>query len=369
MRKRKSFFLIVMYVSIICLSLFSIGLESAEVHTLAVLPFNNNTGEKDMDWLSDGILDVMTNDLCQLRGLKVVERSRIKEVLKEIQLSFTGLVDEKTAQKAGKLIGADAVIIGGYQEYGNVIRLTARLVEVETGEIYTSVKVTGPMEKIFALQDEISFKFLNSLKYKVSEEERNKLTIIPTKSIDAFRLYSEGLSFYDRGKFNEAKDKFSNALSLDPDYTDAQREYARVLRELGLTEAEYLKYKGRSNELLGIFIGSVIGGGCFGAWVGGGSTNGKIIGSTIGLAVALYSLFIAKRNTVISKYIVDAVFNYNPTLSVESVYYFNSDGKRCYDDAKAKSAKIIASTKSGKKIYLRLKKYGKNKWKVIGTGW
>lgn len=223
MRMHKNKFFRTICITLLVSFLWSITLEAAGIRTMAVLPFNNNTGDKELDWLSDGILDTMTNDLCKIKGLTIIERSKVRKCLKEIQLGMTGAIDVATAQKAGQLIGADAVIIGGYQKYANKVRLTARLVRVETGEVYTSAKTTGTMDRIFELQDRISLKFLKSLNYKISETEKDQLTIVPTKSIKAYEHYSKAIGKWDLGEREEAKDEAKRALKYDPEYKDAKK--------------------------------------------------------------------------------------------------------------------------------------------------
>lgn len=223
LRIHKNKFFRTICITLLVSFLWSITLEAAGIRTMAVLPFNNNTGDKELDWLSDGILDTMTNDLCKIKGLTIIERSKVRKCLKEIQLGMTGAIDVATAQKAGQLIGADAVIIGGYQKYANKVRLTARLVRVETGEVYTSAKTTGTMDRIFELQDRISLKFLKSLNYKISETEKDQLTIVPTKSIKAYEHYSKAVGKWDIGEREEAKDEAKRAMKYDPEYKDAKK--------------------------------------------------------------------------------------------------------------------------------------------------
>jgi hypothetical protein len=85
---------------------------------VAVVPFEDLSGTSDLKWLSKGVAVTITSDLRRLPGLLILERAQLEAALSEVRLAQTGVVDEKTAAAAGRLIGADLLILGEYQEYG-----------------------------------------------------------------------------------------------------------------------------------------------------------------------------------------------------------------------------------------------------------
>jgi len=167
-----------------------------EPYTIAVMPFANLTGHKEYDWLSIGISEVLTTKLGSLPYFRLVERIKLSEALKEIELGQTGLVDEDTAPKVGKMIGADELVIGSFQIVGENIRIDARFLDVESGRVHVFSGAYGELDKVFEVQDRIAASCLESLNFYLTNEERTLLAAKPTTSMDAYKLYSQAVDTY-----------------------------------------------------------------------------------------------------------------------------------------------------------------------------
>src|SRR5437899_1177032 len=128
------------------------------VPRVAVLDFENLTRDRSLDWLSAGIAETLTTELSRSRNFRLVERRRLGDVLQEIKLSRSGFVDPATAQRIGKLAGADTILVGSFQKEGTRLRITARLVDVETGVSRAPATVEGPYKDIFALETDLASK-------------------------------------------------------------------------------------------------------------------------------------------------------------------------------------------------------------------
>jgi len=98
---------------------------------VAVLPFE---GSGDAARYRDGVTSEMVNELVNLRRFKVIERSAIDKIIAEQKVQASGMVDDKTAVKLGRLAGADALVVGSLSVSGTSLKISARLVDVETGE-------------------------------------------------------------------------------------------------------------------------------------------------------------------------------------------------------------------------------------------
>ncbi|MEW5799827.1 MAG: CsgG/HfaB family protein [Bacteroidota bacterium] len=98
---------------------------------VAVLPFE--TG-KDAAKYKDAVTNEMINELVNLRRFRVIERSAMDKIVSEQKIQASGFVDDKTAVKLGKIAGADALVIGNISMNGTAVKISARLVDVETGE-------------------------------------------------------------------------------------------------------------------------------------------------------------------------------------------------------------------------------------------
>jgi TolB-like protein len=163
---------------------------------IAVTPFTNLTGQKEYDWLSTGIGEVFTTKLGSLPCFNLVERIKISEALKEMELGQTGLIDENTAPQVGKMVGAEGLVTGSFQIVGQAIRIDARLLDVETGRVYAFAGAFGELDKIFEAQDRIAASFLDALNAPLTDQDRLILASKPTTSMEAFKLYSQAVDTY-----------------------------------------------------------------------------------------------------------------------------------------------------------------------------
>jgi len=170
--------------------------EQFEPIHVGVTPFVNITGNKDFDWLGIGISESLCTKLASLPYLTLVERTRLSEALKEMELGQTGLIDEATVAKTGQMAGAEELVVGSYQIIGQKIRINARFVHVEEGKIRKTAEATGNIDQIFDLQDKIAASFLDNLKLPITEEEKPAVTAKPTESLEAYKLYSEAMDTY-----------------------------------------------------------------------------------------------------------------------------------------------------------------------------
>ncbi|MBI4669376.1 MAG: hypothetical protein HY747_09395 [Elusimicrobia bacterium] len=103
--------------------------------TLAILPFKNNTGDANMDQLGITLADLVSVQMSANPGLRLTERARLKEILEEMKLGLTGVVDTATAVRVGRILGANVIGFGSFSKLGGKSLLSIRLVKVETAEV------------------------------------------------------------------------------------------------------------------------------------------------------------------------------------------------------------------------------------------
>ncbi len=121
---------------------------------VAVFPLEDLRPSGDTEGLGEALAAGIENAL--------VERQRLKALMDEIGLSMTGAVDERTALRVGKLLGANHLILGSFMKFRNQVRVNARVVRTETGEITGTAKVTGNFEKIFELEERLVGEILSA---------------------------------------------------------------------------------------------------------------------------------------------------------------------------------------------------------------
>ena len=121
---------------------------------VAVVPFTNISGDPSDDWIGAGIAETVTADLDRLGSVSVVEREAFRDRGHQPRAAPASS-DGSAARELGRRLGVSWIVSGGFQRVGDQLRITARIVDVETGAVSQMVKVDGMLGEIFALQDRI----------------------------------------------------------------------------------------------------------------------------------------------------------------------------------------------------------------------
>ena len=184
--------------------------------TLAILPFENNsiTDRARYEPLSKGLSAMLITDLNQSgTALRLIERGKIQSLLKEIALSQTGSVDESTAIRAGKILGAQNIAFGSFVVLADNVRIDIRIVKVETSALVKAESIMGAAGDFMSLERGLAQKIANSLRVAFSPKGA------PGDSgLDAALLFSQGLEAMDRGDRSEADRLFGECVEIDPTY-------------------------------------------------------------------------------------------------------------------------------------------------------
>lgn len=184
--------------------------------TMAVLPFENNsvTDPDRYDPLSKGLSAMLITDLKNSStSLQLIERDKIQALLKEIALSQSGIVDQSTALKAGKILGAQSIVFGSFMVLGNQVRMDARIIKVETSEVVMAESIVGESGGLINLAMDLAGKIAKSMKVAF------KPPLVKSEGdINAALYFSKGLDALDRGDKKEAKKLFSKSIELDSAY-------------------------------------------------------------------------------------------------------------------------------------------------------
>ncbi len=193
-------------------------------NAVAVMTFANITKEPTDAWIGAGIAETVTADLKNVHGLAVMGRERVFDTLKNLGVASANDADEKFAIEVGRRLGATWIVSGGFQRLGDLIRITARFLEVATGALLHSVKIDGAVAEIFNLQDKIVYELTQGLDIQLAQSEISEIERDETRSVEAYECYSRGMmnlrlatpESLDRAVFLLAK-----ATEYDPDYASA----------------------------------------------------------------------------------------------------------------------------------------------------
>ncbi len=198
-------------------------------NAVAVVGFSNITGESADDWIGAGIAETVTADLKNIRGLSVIGRERIFERLRNLGLEDRNDIDEKFATEVGRGLGAVWIICGGYQRLAEMIRITARVVNVESGVLLKAIKIDGKIEDIFTLQDKIVYELSQGLNLKLNTSDLAEIERNKSESVEAYECYSRGMINIRIGSY----DSLDRAIYLLEKATEFDPNYARAWAAMG----------------------------------------------------------------------------------------------------------------------------------------
>ena len=195
-------------------------------NTLAVLYFRNVSERGEWNALLKGITYMLTTDLGQVKSIRLVERNKLEVLMKEIALSSSALYDRFTAPRAGKVLGAERVVVGGAIAMGTTgIQLDAGVIQSSTSmSVVKPVRAVGRLSDVMLLEKQLAFSLIDQLGVPLSETERESIQKLPTESTLAFVAFCRGLQYADSLRIPQAQAAFSEALRLDPSFKAAEQE-------------------------------------------------------------------------------------------------------------------------------------------------
>lgn len=211
--------------------------ESSALRTIAIMEFDNYSigkYQEKLGMLTKGISDFFEADFRELDGLQVVERDKIDFVLKEIMMTEKGLVDESTAVRAGKLLGAQIMVFGTVMQQGDrEARMLVKAVKVETSEILATAEREGKPD-FFAMEEELVKELAAKLDIIINPETEKLINANDSDDADASSLYAQGLYHVDRYEYAKAYDLFKQAYDKDNSFAKAKNKMD-IYRPLALS--------------------------------------------------------------------------------------------------------------------------------------
>ena len=155
---------------------------AAAIDSIAVLPFENDSGSPDMEFLSDGITESLINSLSLVPNLAVTPRSSV--------FRYKGRAAD--VQAAGQSLRVRAVLTGRVSQRGDGLVVNAELIDVAGNRVLWGQPYNRPVRDILVVQEAISTDISEALRFRLTGEERKRLTRRYTENTDAYQLYLRG---------------------------------------------------------------------------------------------------------------------------------------------------------------------------------
>jgi adenylate cyclase len=200
--------------------------------SIAVLPFENMSGDPEQEYFTDGIAEDVITALSRFRSLFVIARNS----------SFTYKGPAVDIAQVAKDLGVRYVVEGSVRKAGDRVRITAQLIDASDAKHLWADRFDGILEDIFDLQDQITEQIVVAVEPEIGARERERARRKPPESLDAWDLVQRGLTHFlrvNRADRMEAIRLFEKAIASDPEFARAYAHlaYARLtLVTLGYTE-------------------------------------------------------------------------------------------------------------------------------------
>ena len=221
--------------------------------SVAVLYFENNTGNPQLDWLRTGLTDMMVTDLSQSPDLEVLGTDRLVQILTAMGRQDDKVISADVMQEVARRAGVKTVLVGSYVKAGDTIRINLKMQEALSGRIITSERVEANGESnLFPTMDELTrriksrftlpgaggaaalFKAPNAAASNAIDDTFDRdLREVTTSSIEAYRYYAEGINLHERLRSEQALPLLEKAVAIDPGFALAHTKLSVVHSNLG----------------------------------------------------------------------------------------------------------------------------------------
>jgi TolB-like protein/class 3 adenylate cyclase len=188
--------------------------------SVAVLPFENLSDDKQNIYFSDGVQDEILNDLCRVADLKVISRTSVMQYRNS---------SDRNLREIAKALGVAHIVEGTVQRAGGRVRVSAQLIDARTDQHLWGEHFDRDLADVFALESELAEKIVDRLKATLSPEEKSAIDKRPTSDLQAFELYERAKALWsDVSDVTHAGEKLPKAAQLleeavagDPEFLQA----------------------------------------------------------------------------------------------------------------------------------------------------
>lgn len=182
--------------------------------SIAVLPFQNMSGDPEQEYFADGIVEDIITALSRFKSLFVIARNS----------SFTYKGRAVDIKQVGRELGVRYVLEGSVRKAGGRVRITGQLIDSDTGAHLWADRFEGSLEDVFDLQDQVTASVVTAIAPKITQAEMERARRKPTNSLDSYDLYLRALTLFHQftpESLSEAVALLRRAMDVDPSFAPA----------------------------------------------------------------------------------------------------------------------------------------------------
>src|SRR5436305_7682371 len=197
--------------------------------SIAVLPFENLSDDKQNAYFADGVQDEILTNLAKVADLKVISRTPVMQYKNILQ---------RNLRELGKTLGVAHILEGAVQRAGGRVRVSAQLIDARTDAHLWGESYDRDIADVFAIENELAEQIVAQLKSKLSPQEKAAIEEKPTNALAAYDFYLRGRDLIDRAVFSSGKELFEaigllqQAVKRDPSFALAYYQLAHAHDQL-----------------------------------------------------------------------------------------------------------------------------------------
>ena len=209
-------------------------------HTIAVMNFENVAGAQEINWLSKGVPRILVTGLAQTSGLSIVSAQHLEEATRKMGRTTVDVLTSAEFADVARRSGAGAVVSGSIMKAGEEIRVDVQLHDLASGRVLVAETARGT--DVFALVDHLTSRIRAASGFSGTEGVR-RVADVSSSSLEAYRLYSEGVDAYLNMRWSDGIALLERATAIDPGFAEAYIQLAVASGHRGsqIARREYLR--------------------------------------------------------------------------------------------------------------------------------
>ncbi len=204
------------------------SVSSIPEKSIAVLPFENRSAEKENAYFADGVQNEILTDLAKIADLRVISRTSVMQYKSGA---------ERNVREISQQLGVAHLLEGSVQRSGNRVRVTAQLIDARTDTQQWAERYDRDLADVFAIQSEIAKTIADQLQAKLSPQEKARVEEIPTQNTEAYVFYLRANQISRNPDtlledYKTAEQLYMQAIALDPNFALAHARLASIRAEI-----------------------------------------------------------------------------------------------------------------------------------------